>query len=157
MFICLCSVATQYKLLHCTLFCGSTLCTTSIILYFIATHCTTLLCCLLWQQYTQRTIFHGSALCTTSFCLSYGSILCTTSYDYSVANQYAPLHMTLFYGNPLCTTSYCYILWQDIMPVHPTKDLLCMSCIMCKCNKSGLVIVYSCTQDKLKYNLSCAM
>jgi hypothetical protein len=170
LFICLCTVAAQYKPLHSALMCGSTLCTTSIILYSIATQCTTSLCCLLWQHYAPFAMFHGSALCTTSFCLSYGSTLCTTSFCcilwqhtihhfiwmYSMANHYVTLHMTLFYGNPLCATSYCYILWQDIMPVRPTKDLLCMSCITCACNKSGLVIVYSCTQGKLKY-LSCAV
>jgi hypothetical protein len=166
------SVATHCKPFHTALFCGSTLCTTSIILYSVATQCATSLCCLLWQHYAPLhfAVFHGNTLCTTSFCLSFCSTLCTTSFCcilwqhtmhhfirlYFMAYHYASLHMTLFYGNTLCATSYCYILWQHSMPVWPTKDLLCMSSITCTCKKSGLVIVYSCTQGKLKYNLFCA-
>jgi hypothetical protein len=124
-----------------------------------------------------------ATLCTTSFCYpwqhtKYHFILLILLQHtvhhfillYSVTTHYAPLHTTVFYGKSLCTTSYDSILWQHTMRnfillysvamqyacLWPTRDLLCMSCITCTCKKSRWVVVYSCTQGKLKYNLSCA-
>jgi hypothetical protein len=121
-----------------------------ILLYSAAAHCAPL----------QLTIFYGNTMhhfillysIATHFIPLHSAVfcdntLCTTSYEYSMANHCALLHMTLWQH-----TMHNFILLHSVATqyacVWPTKDLLCMSCITCTCKKSGLVIVYSCTQVK---------
>jgi hypothetical protein len=151
-----------------------------ILLYSVAAHCAPLqVYYILWQHnaplyyvaYCGNTVhhlilLHGNTLCATSFCLTFCSKLCATSFRcilwqhiihhfiqlYSMANHYASLHMTQFCGNFVLL----YSAATQYACVWPTKDLHCMSCVTCTCKKSGLVIVCSCTQGRLKYNLSRA-
>jgi len=131
-----------------------------IMLLTVATLCTTSFYRIPWQH----TMYHYILLILLQHTMHHFVLL------YSVTTHYAPFHTIVFYGKSLCIASYDSILWQHTMRnfillysmatqyacVWPTKDLLCMSCITCTYKKSGLVIVYSCTQGKLKYNLSCA-